>query len=378
MFYDAKNEIEYNDNIINKLFIGYYYTMYDCLQSEKKTYSFQTESFILFELEKIQQYYSRNNLSLDLLFKYYTRKQENSSFYCHYCKKTHIGKAFEIIYRPPKILVIILDRGHGKTFKGNIDIKKSLNLEPFIAEKNYEYSTKYELICVSSHRGESSSSGHYTASCLGDNHKYYYFSDTKVYEINEDNFISDEPYLLFYLRNDINTETFTYNSNENIEFKEVNKKIDKIVYGQININKLLPKNNIQTIISKNSLNNLNEFYNFSNIQKKGYIQKINKEKEKITNARNICDKEFLSNKECIEIKDALNKFISNYNEKKFSIDYYNSNKNPYIWKLVIKSPVDSPYAGKFFEFKLDFNFGFKKVIEHITIINIDYNLNYYL
>ena len=144
MFNESKNEIAYNNNIINQLFIGYYYTMYDCLQQEKKTYSFQTESYLLFELEKIQHYYNKINLSLDLLFTYYIREQENSSFYCQYCKTTHLGEASEKIYRPPKILVIILDRGHGKTFKGNIEIKKSLDLESFITEENYEskFSTK--------------------------------------------------------------------------------------------------------------------------------------------------------------------------------------------------------------------------------------------
>ena len=96
-------------------------------------------------------------------------------------------------------MVIILDRGHGKKFKGDVEINKYLDLKNIIDEDEYEYSSLYKLICVSSHSGESSSTrGHYTASCLADNNKYYYFSDTNAYEINEENLISDEPYLLFY------------------------------------------------------------------------------------------------------------------------------------------------------------------------------------
>ena len=182
-----------------------------------------------------------------MLFNYYLRKQKNSSFYCNQCKLTHIGEAYDRIYRPPKILIIILDRGHGKTFKGKVEIKKNLDLQSFIVEENYEYkySTKYELICVSSHRGSSSSNGHYTASCKTDNNKYYYFSDTYAKEINEEQLIRDEPYLLFYLRNENNmdstntknifkkrqtlTNNITFaNNNKNIDFQEQNEIKDEI------------------------------------------------------------------------------------------------------------------------------------------------------
>ena len=391
MFKYSKREIEYNDNIINRLFIGYYYTMYDCTQPEKITYTFQTESFILFELEKIQYYYpNKKNLTIDLLFSYYMRNQKNASFFCHYCKKTHIGDANEAIYRPPKILVIILDRGHGKTFKGNIEIENNLDLQPFITEENYEskYSTKYELIAVSSHRGESSSSGHYTASCLTDNQTYYYFSDINVIEINKENLINGEPYWLFYLRNDFskddnkkitNINNNIYNYNENIEGNEDKKLKDNIINKESNTNKLFQKNNIQTINSNNNISNPNELNNYSNIQKRENIQNINNENSiyKEINEKLIGNIESSNNKEYNEIIMALKKFLHNSNQQKFIIDYYDSNKNPCVWKLIIKSPVDSCYMGKNFEFKLDFSFGYQKMIENIKIEkNNSYSLNF--
>ena len=217
MFKETKKEIDQNYNIINELFIGYYYTMYKCLETQTSTYSFQTESFILFDLEKIKNYFGKNDLSLDLCFEYYYRKQSNSSFYCNKCKKTHKGEAYEKMYRPPKILIVILDRGHGKTFKGEVKINKNLELKTIIDEDNYEYSSLYKLICVSTHSGSSSSSGHYTACCLTDNNKYYYFSDTYVKEINEENIIKDEPYLLFYQQIEDNNEE---NNEINIEKEE--------------------------------------------------------------------------------------------------------------------------------------------------------------
>ena len=66
--------------------------------------------------------------------------------------------------------------------------------------ENNQYNTKYNLIGVCTHSGTSSSSGHYTARCLTDNNKYYYFSDINVREIDEEDLYEDEPYLLFYRR----------------------------------------------------------------------------------------------------------------------------------------------------------------------------------
>ena len=113
------------ENIINKLFLGYYETKYNCSRRKTNIYSFQNESFILFELGKIEKYFGNDKLSIESCFKYYYRDQKDTFFYCNICRKTHNGMANEKIYRPPKILVVILDRGKGKTFKGEIKIKKS-------------------------------------------------------------------------------------------------------------------------------------------------------------------------------------------------------------------------------------------------------------
>ena len=219
MFEELKNEIEQNNNIINKLFFGYYFTVYyyNMSKTETETYSFQTESFIKFDLQKIKQYFfNQKEISILFCFIYYIQTQSNSTFYCNNCKKTHIGKSNLFLYRPPKILVIILDRGHGKTFDGETEIEKELDLKPFIYEEIYEYSTSYKLICISTHRGDSSSSGHYTACCLNDNGKYYYFSDSYVNEIKEKDFIRDDPYLLFYIQYDYN------NNNDHFSHKKDN------------------------------------------------------------------------------------------------------------------------------------------------------------
>ena len=220
-----------NDNIINQLFIGYYETKYICpTNKENITYSFQNESFILFELEKIKSYFNTNDLSIELCFAYYYRLQQKTSFYCNICEKIEEGNCYEKIYRPSKIMVIILDRGHGKTFKGKVEINSYLDLKNCIDDEKYEESTFYKLICISTHSGSSSEKGHYTARCLTDNNTYYYFSDTQNHQINEDDLFDDEPYILFYKRvnkEELNIINKDKKSNNNID-KTFNEKIKQI------------------------------------------------------------------------------------------------------------------------------------------------------
>ena len=214
MFEEELKGIE-KDNIINELFIGFYENIYNCVKRNINTYSFDPEHCIIFELEKIKNYFNTSNLSIELCFKYYYREKLDSEFNCSKCKVVHKGKEYEKIYRPPKIMIIILDRGHGKIFKGDVEINKYLDLKNIIDEDEYEYSSLYKLICVSNHSGESSSTrGHYTASCLADNNKYYYFSDTYVKEIDENNIINNEPYLLFYKQIDIDKNEIDNINNE--------------------------------------------------------------------------------------------------------------------------------------------------------------------
>ena len=354
MFEEAKKEIDQNNHIINELFIGYYNTKYDCDKSKESTYSFQTESFILFELEKIQHYFSDNELTFELLFSYYIRKQEKSSFYCNYCKKTHIGDAYERIYRPPKIFVIILDRGHGKTFNGKVEIKKYLDLKPFIHENNYKYSTLYELICISSHRGKSSSSGHYTSCCKTDNNKYYYFSDTYVKEIKEENLIQDEPYLLFYKQTNLTKEDMNKINKAENDKKINNIKLQNKNYSFNTINKRYNENgkkynnNIQRI--DQNISSIVNNANYHNLKyKKQEAIENNFENKKNRNLTS--NKTYLYKIESKEIKYALEQFLYNSNNN-YKVDYYYpTNKYNNIWKLTILGPKKTPYDGKKFNFK---------------------------
>ena len=192
-----EHEKELDKNIINDLFAGFYETSYYCQNNKNKiTYSFQSEYFLLFEIEKIKNYFKTKELSIELCFSYYLRSQNKNSFFCNNCKKIEEGNCNEGIYRPPKILVLILDRGHGKIFDVKIKFNEYLDLENIINEENYEYSSCYQLICALNSK-ENYSSGIYRACCLTDNNSYYYFSDNNSIMIDIEKLFEDESYILF-------------------------------------------------------------------------------------------------------------------------------------------------------------------------------------
>ena len=397
MFDETLKEID-QINIINKLFIGYYYTQYYCKEKKINTFSFQTESFILFDLEKIQNHFNNKKLSIDLCFKYYFKKTSLSSFYCNKCEKTHKGQSYENIYRPPKILVLILDRGHGKTFKKEVEIKNILDLRNYIEEENYEFSSLYKLICISTHEGKSSSTGHYTARCLTDNNKYYYFSDKYVEEINEEDLFENEPYLLFYQQIDINDNKDK--NNNSITINELNRKknniknnnIKNIVEGQKNQNKednkkyyKRPTNN-ERFKEKNSILELNikkqkNDYRQSNQSNRTKNEiSMDSESKPIYNKRNIDSKQgysrFVYNFNKEEIKKTLQKFLKKTNQK-YKIEYFfKAIEDPLLWKLIINGPKNSIYEGGQYYFKLNFQRGFNKITDHITVQNKFYHLNF--
>ena len=414
------------DNIINKLFIGYYETIYYCSQKRTNIYSFQADSFIIFDLGKIQTYFGTDKLSIESCFKYYYREQENSSFYCKKCRKTHNGKANEKIYRPPKILVLILDRGHGKTFKGEVEIKIELDLKNLIDEEKYDYSSLYELICVSTHEGESSSNGHYTARCLADNNKYYYFSDKDVKEINKDNLFKNEPYLLFYKQIEINeknkeTKQNEYENKNELEPKdneknnEINKKYNKknIGIGRKDKKRIIcsdPKHKENLILNEIRNNNKNrekikkeEYQNLNNKKEeniynghKGFLNNNNKnilaykentykkngfKNSNLNNSYNSNNKREKKDIESIkyrfknnEVHNTFKQFLE-YSNSNYKIDYFNpSVGNFFSWKLTIFGPKNSVYKDWEFIFKLDLSKPFQKLIANMVKIQ---NSNYY-
>ena len=309
MFEDLYNEIDFKNIIINKLFVGFYEKEYKCDDGHVK-YSFQNEYRIIFPLEEISQKLKKNsNLTLYDCFDYYQRPQinnnikkennndnndsltnidkesenDNSENYnesdnsdntennldnlekCYKCGNNCI--LTEKIYRTPKILIIILDRGPNKKYDKKVEFSKNINLKKYMDDKEYEFPTEYQLIGVSTHLGSSGNSGHYISICLCDDNNYYLFNDENVYKINSNKnseLYKGSAYILFYQRLD-NKEKLIKKSKEKIKnyTNEIVKKLN--FQNKESINYICYEEKI-IFIKKNENNDI-EFYceiDFSN------------------------------------------------------------------------------------------------------------------
>ena len=201
-FSKTKNKID-NVNIINDLFIGYYKTICKCKKCKMEFYQLIKESFILFDLEKISIYYENESLTIEDCFDYnYSRKYKNS-FDCQNCFRREENLSYDIIFLPPKVMVLILDRGKEKRFRGNVTFQYHLDINDLIDinENKNKFNTKYILLGALMCSGDNYT-GHYEAFCLNENGKYYHFKDKYVQQINEITLNKYGNCLLFYKRTD--------------------------------------------------------------------------------------------------------------------------------------------------------------------------------
>ena len=188
----AEKEIDKN-NIINELFLCFYETEYKCKNYIlTNIYSFQNEYFISFNLEKIKNYFKKEDISLTQCFEYFCRKQKGTEFYCNKCNKNEKSYCYDKIYRAPLILVIVLNKGNENKFDGILMYEPNLDLTNFIDEKNSKFGKKYKIISIPKQ---------YSACSLTDS-GYYFLSDTFTCNVRKTQLQRDEPFLLFYRRID--------------------------------------------------------------------------------------------------------------------------------------------------------------------------------
>ena len=188
VFQSLYNEID-KKNIINQIFLGYYETVYQCENNIfTNIYSIQNEYYINFNLEQIQKYYNNlENITITQCFEYYFRKKGYTKFYCSKCDTYEINNFEEKIYKPPLILVIVLNKGN--VFDEFFIPDEILDLSKYIDENEYKNEGHFKLI---------SYSAQYSACCMTDDNDTYYYNKTVTKNITESEMKSDEPLLLFY------------------------------------------------------------------------------------------------------------------------------------------------------------------------------------
>jgi len=124
----------------------------------------------------------------------------DNCYKCHRCKNNvQASKKFSI-HRSSNILTIQLKRF--SSFMGNkincdISYPMKLNISPYMSNASDD-GTWYELYAVLVHSGFSCQSGHYYAYAKASNGQWYCFNDASVYQVNVNQVLNQQAYLLFY------------------------------------------------------------------------------------------------------------------------------------------------------------------------------------
>ncbi|XP_063424439.1 ubiquitin carboxyl-terminal hydrolase 20-like [Mytilus trossulus] len=132
----------------------------------------------------------------------------DNMYSCEKCKKLRNGIKFSRVMVLPEILTVHLKRFRHEFYSTKISTYvafplDSLDLKPFLHKDCTSEVTMYDLTGVICHHG-SDGSGHYTAYCLNYvNEQWYEFDDTYVTEVDINQVMNCEAYVLFYRkRND--------------------------------------------------------------------------------------------------------------------------------------------------------------------------------
>ena len=221
MFNDfAQHFMQTNQSIISDLFYGMNCNVTQCGGCGVKTYNYQTFFFLVFPLEEVpkfvqsniqfNQFNQFNNLitnnnvvNIYICFDY-DRKVSflsgENSLYCNYCKRTCNSSMYIVLTTGPPILILLLNRGKGIEFNVKINFVDNLDLSQYIEYANM--GSKYKLIGVITHMGESGMGGHFIAYCLEPiSEEWYKYNDsivTKVQDFQNEVINYAMPYLLFY------------------------------------------------------------------------------------------------------------------------------------------------------------------------------------
>ena len=119
-----------------------------------------------------------------------------NQIYCNNCHKSSDASTKTEIYKSPKVLIIILNRGRGNIFQCDVKFPSFLNISKFT--KKDDSPKFYDLIGVISHLGESSMEGHFIAFCKHFDGNWFLFNDSIVKNVSEQDIFRGTPYILFY------------------------------------------------------------------------------------------------------------------------------------------------------------------------------------
>ena len=266
----AKN----NNSIISNNFFFIIQTNTTCNGCNSLKYNFQTLFLIEFPLELVHNYSLEKNIpsmnkagkkcvNIFTCFEHYQLPSHftgENQLYCNNCQGQMDANSVNYLFSLPPVLVIILNRGKGKSFDCDVDFPELLNLQNFVVYK--KSLCNYRLKGVISHLGESGMSGHFIAYCRNriDNN-WYLYNDATVTLCNnqQKDYMVGTAYILFYESVD--------NSNNILFDKDIDPNFISNTINGLNNNVMIDPNNLNSNMNNCMINNANNNINIANNMK---------------------------------------------------------------------------------------------------------------
>ena len=299
-----RNEFSKNNkSIIAQNFFFIIQTNNKCTGCQYLKYNFQALFLLEFPLELIYNYCLQQNIpstnnqgkkliNLITCFEHYGLPSNftgENQLYCNNCRGLRDAECTNTLFSLPPVLVIILNRGKGKSFDCEVDFPEYLNLQKFVGYKKSIYD--YRLRGVISHLGESGMSGHFIAYCrhrINDNWYCYNDAIVTLCQDQKKGFMTGTPYILFYetlmnqnnvifdnsidvnsIKNNMNNfnnnmNSFSNQPNFNINNNFMNDGMNNIIIGNNMKFNMETNNNMINNFSNNNLGFNNNFNNNTN------------------------------------------------------------------------------------------------------------------
>ncbi|KXJ26546.1 ubiquitin carboxyl-terminal hydrolase 36 [Exaiptasia diaphana] len=196
--YEKLDKASKETTVIHRIFSGYYRSQVRCLMCHNTSSTYDPLMDIMLDIKQSPTIVR----ALQRLCKAELLDGDNL-YYCLKCKKKVPAHKQVLIHRPPNVLTVQLkrfDSNHifgGKITK-SVEYAEYLDLRPFMTSKGGP--VKYKLYGVLVHSGYSSNSGHYYCYIRSSNNMWYNMNDSVVRQVGLNAALSQQAYLLFYIK----------------------------------------------------------------------------------------------------------------------------------------------------------------------------------
>ena len=325
-FNNFRNDfVQKNDSIIALTFFFIIESKSQCQVCKNVTFNYQSLFLLEFGLEAIYNFYTSKNYNLinndgkkviNLMLCFEHNKEPvffvgDNQFYCNICKRQTDNINSNILFSLPPYLIIILNRGKGKSFECEVDFPEYLNLQNYVSCPQSIYN--YRLSGVICHLGQSGMSGHFIAYCRQRiNNMWYCFNDATVTLCNDqqNDYKNGCPYILFY--------------------QSIDKRPNVLFSNDITFdNNYFMNNNQNNFCNNNNLNNISNNINnnnFANINTNNFNNNCMNNFNNMSTSNNM---NFMNqNNNNMMINNSTNNFNNNnFNNMNYNFNNFNNNMN---------------------------------------------------